>query len=243
MTALAKEADLRVTGGTLRRLPAEINANPYSGSLLSYETDGYAHELVAGEPFAGICRLSIATADVATADGSRQVEAIGGVFVISATIAGVAQDDAVLRRKVYASDDGTLTFTAKENTFIGEVIGLDGSKAVILCRTADAQPSGMANSGVITLADAAATLTADHLDKLLLITPTTGRTLTLPPAADCAGRFLTLKVLAAFAVTLDGNASEQIDGATTFAACDAAQDTVTIVCDGAAWHIVAARIA
>jgi hypothetical protein len=243
MTALVKEVDLSVTGGDFRRLASEISANPFAGSLLSMAADGYVRELVAGEPFAGICRTSIPTANAASADGASYIEAIGGQFVLEAVISGIGQDDAALRRKVYASDDATLTFTAKENTYIGEVIGVDGTKAIILCRTTDVQPAGFGNSGVVTLADAAATLTHAHLDKVLLITPTTGRTLTLPPAADCAGRFLCLKVLAAFAVTLDGNASENIDGATTFAACDAAQDTVTIYCDGAAWHIVAARIA
>jgi hypothetical protein len=243
MTALTVEVERGVTGGMFRRLPSEISANPFAGSLLSYAADGQVHELVAGEPYAGVCRSTIPTANAAAADGASYIEAVCGIHILEAVISGVGQDDAALRRKVYASDDATLTFTAKENTYIGEVIGVDGTKAIILARTADVQPAGFGSSGVVTLTDAGVTLTTNHLDKVLLITPTTGRTLVLPPAADCAGRFLTLKVLAAFAVTLDGNASENIDGATTFAACDAAQDTVTIYCDGAAWHIVAARIA
>lgn len=242
MAALTIDTDLNVTGGQMRRLLAEINANPYSGSLLSFAADGYAHELVAGEPFAGICTMAVPSAYAASADGSRAIEARCGSFVISATISGVGQDDAALRRKVYASDDGTLTFTAKENTLIGEVIAVDGTKAMIACRTAEVV-NGAWSAGVITLADAAATLNATHLDKVLLITPTVGRTLTLPPAANCAGRFITIKVLAAFAVTLDGNAAETVDGAATLATADAAQDSITIVCDGAAWHTVAQKIA
>ena len=45
------------------------------------------------------------------------------------------------------------------------------------------------------------------------------------------------------ALTLDGAASETIDGATTNAVIDAAQDTLTIISDGTGWHIIASKIA
>lgn len=240
MTALSVDADLALAGGTFRRLPSEISANPFSGSLLTFAADGYAHELVAGEPFAGVCRGSIATADAATADGSRHIEAISGEFTITATISGVAQDDAYHRREVYASDDATLTFTPTGNTRIGRVIGVDGSKAIILCQTAEVCEGQI--QGNETLADAAATLTTAQLNKLLVITPTTGRTLTLPPAADAAGKFLTVKNLAAQVLTLDGNAAETIEGAATFVALDAANDVATFYCNGTTWHLVSGRI-
>lgn len=70
-------------------------------------------------------------------------------------------------------------------------------------------------------------------------------TLTLPPAADSTGRFLTVKKtdVAANAVTLDGNASETIDGAATNNTIDAQFDVMTIVSDGTEWHIVSSNIA
>lgn len=134
MTVLSTDYDLAVTGGDYRRLPSEISANPYSGSLLSYAADGYVHELVAGEPFAGVCRIAIETADAATADGTRYIEAVGGEFYatvpLAATVANIGQ-------RVFATDDATFTMTqASASTFVGRVVGIESAtKAIVLMRT------------------------------------------------------------------------------------------------------------
>jgi uncharacterized protein HemX len=62
----------------------------------------------------------------------------------------------------------------------------------------------------------------------------------LPAAASSNGYWLTVKKTdaSANAVTLDGNASETIDGATTYA-LSAQYDSVTVRCDGSEWFIVA----
>lgn len=231
---LSQNTDLAVTGGEYRRLPSEINANPFDGSLLSYASaDGQVHELVAGEPFAGVCRSRISTADAAIADGARFIEATAGTFVITVTISGVTQTDAVHRRKVFANDDGAITFTALGNTEIGVVIGVDAAgRAIVLCTTAD-KKFGL--SGIETLADAAATLTTAQLDKVLQMTPTAGRTLTLPAAVLCAGRTVTAVTLAAFAITLDGNGAELVNGSATFASGATAGSVVRVISTGAAW--------
>jgi len=231
---LTQNIDLAVTGGDYRRLPSEINANPFDGSLLSYAAaDGQVHELVAGEPFAGVCRMRIPTAEAAAADGARFIEATGGTFVITITLAGVGQDDVVHRRKVFASDDGTFTFTGLGNTEIGSVVGVDAAgRAIVMCITADRRFGVM---GVETLADAAATLTTAQLDKVLQMTPTAGRTLTLPVAADCNGRTFTAVTLAAFAITLDGAGAELVNGSATFASGATAGSVVRVISTGTAW--------
>ena len=245
MAVLTVDVDLAPTGGQLRRLPVEINANPFSGSLMSVAADGYVRELVAGEPFAGICRQAIETADAATADGSRMVDVIAGTFVITATLSGVAIDDVSHERRVFASDDGTLSFSGVGNTLIGQVIGLDGSKAIILCSTEPA--AGIGTRGTVTKAATGnLTLTPADCDKVIVLPSTGAQAVTLPAAADCAGRFLTFKKTTADAVaaTLTRAGSDTIDGATTVATIDAANDTITIVSDGgAAWYIVAQKIA
>ena len=80
---------------------------------------------------------------------------------------------------------------------------------------------------------------------IVLVANSGTMTLTLPAAANCTGHEYTFKktTAAAFAITLDGNASETIDGATTFTAMDAQYDTVTIVSDGSNWHVTAKIIA
>ena len=44
-------------------------------------------------------------------------------------------------------------------------------------------------------------------------------------------------------MTLDGNGAEQIDGAATYAAVDAAYDTVHVLCTGSEWIILSRDIA
>lgn len=69
--------------------------------------------------------------------------------------------------------------------------------------------------------------------------------ITLPAVATVAagGWYTFVKTDAvANAITLDGNASETIDGSTTFAGLDAQYDTVTIMTDGSAWYIISRDI-
>ena len=135
MTALSVNVDRKVTGGTFQRLRAELSANPYQGSLLSYEDDGYVHELVAGEEFAGICRQQIRTADAGAADGDVAIEATTGIFSFWATVSGITLSDVDVATKVYASDDNTLTTSSTGNTLVGVVEDYDGSLTKIRAAT------------------------------------------------------------------------------------------------------------
>jgi len=67
-----------------------------------------------------------------------------------------------------------------------------------------------------------------------------GITLTLPAAASSQHKVYAVKKVddGVGAVTLDGNASEEIDGSTTHA-LSSQYDGVIIACDGSAWHILA----
>lgn len=64
------------------------------------------------------------------------------------------------------------------------------------------------------------------------------RTITLPTAADNTDRVITIKKMddSAGFVTVDGEGSETIDGATTKTLCDR-YDFITVYCDGSAWHV------
>ena len=75
---------------------------------------------------------------------------------------------------------------------------------------------------------------------------TAALTLTLPAVASIAvgATLLVRKTSAdAYAVTLDGNASETVGGSATFATIDAADDWAWFVCSGTAWVLVASVIA
>lgn len=248
MTALTGDVNRAISGGIPVRLALAASTICFQGSLLTYDANGYAVRLSAGAPFAGIARERVIAADwikSTPADGDIYAEALQGKFLLKVSLSGVGIVDVRRRRKVYASDDATFTFTPTGNTYIGVVVGYEASNvAVIECQTAERiVGGGYCPLGVETLADAAATLTVAQLDKLLVITPTAGRTLTLPPAAHCTGRCFTVKTLAAQVVTLDGDAAETIDGAATNVLCDAANDVLTIMSDGTKWLSVCGKIA
>lgn len=81
--------------------------------------------------------------------------------------------------------------------------------------------------------------TATVLDFLIAYTTlAAGRTLTLPAAASCAGRVFIVKDESGNAgtnnITVDGNASETIDGATT-KAISANYGVLRLYCTGTAW--------
>ena len=65
-----------------------------------------------------------------------------------------------------------------------------------------------------------------------------GRTITLYPASGNSGRQVKVKKIdsSANTVTIDGNSSEQIDGATT-QVISAQYTSLSLVCDGSNWHI------
>jgi hypothetical protein len=150
-------------------------------------------------------------------------------------------------RRVFASDDATITFTPTGNTLIGRITGLEGSKAIITCQTLDHQAVAPCSAGTVAkAATGALTITTADLNKLIKLPSTGAQAVTLPAAADCAGQFLTFKKTTADAVaaTLTAAGSDTIDGASTVATIDAAQDTITLTSDGVlGWWIIAQKIA
>lgn len=64
-------------------------------------------------------------------------------------------------------------------------------------------------------------------------------TVTLPAASGCTGRVYKIKNIDTDGddITIDGNASETINGATTYALEDYNQE-ITIISDGTNWHII-----
>lgn len=86
------------------------------------------------------------------------------------------------------------------------------------------------------------TTTADDVEQhdsvILLDTTSNAVTLTLPPAADTEGRVYIFKAIdITNTATIDGNASETIDGATTYV-FTSADEAITIISDGTNWQII-----
>lgn len=245
MTAQTIDTDRGLVGGQIRRMPLQASANPFSGTLMGIASTGFVRRLTAGDRFAGVCRTAIPTAYAPAADGGAEVEVFAGEFYMLVPVSGAVVADVAKCKKVYASDDNTFTYTAAGNTYIGDVVAFDSvaNKVLVRARTSDELAPAVGVAGFRVLSDAPATLTVADLDKLLVITPTAGRAITLPPAADCTGRTITVKTLATFTITLTGNAAETIDGSNTNAQITTTNFMLTVISDGAKWLVISAKLA
>jgi hypothetical protein len=104
--------------------------------------------------------------------------------------------------------------------------------------------SGYDNTSLTITSTAATAYTMTNNDYVLLVSPTAGNTtVTLPAVANVqTGRpyYIKRDATATNTVTLDGNASETINGATTRAVGAAGTaGGCMIISDGTAWHVLA----
>jgi hypothetical protein len=150
-------------------------------------------------------------------------------------------------KEVYASADETLTLSPVGNSRVGRVVAVDSSGvARVRCQPVTQLCGVLEGAAVVSLADADATLTLDHVNRVLLIGNTAARTLTLPPVASVrvGGWMRFVKTSAdAAAITLDGAGAETIESGVTYSAMDARYDTVHLVCTGSEWVVLSRDIA
>jgi hypothetical protein len=146
-------------------------------------------------------------------------------------------------RKVYALDDqtGTLASTTTYGNLVGTVIDVVATGIALVQPAYDGIAANKRLGAARVLAAIGnQSLTKFDLNKTIFLPNTVAYTVTLPAIADTqAGDELHFvkNTAAAFAVTLDGNAAETIDGAATYAAIDANYDCAVLVSTGTEWVI------
>lgn len=241
LTAAADRQNLAQLTHTKSRHPLAASARPFQGGLAGLKTDGYVRPLTGGDPLLGVFERTTDLEDVIASDGGQDANVDRGLQTAVLPVTGVTRADVAKRRCVYASDDGTFTFSPIGTTFIGYVIGVAGTNlAFVQVFPAHFVTPAPGALGLRDLADSAIILTTADLDKVLRQNNTAARTVTLPAAADCAGHYVTVvkNGAAAFAITVQGNGAELIDGANTMATA-AARDRLTLVSDGVGWTRIA----
>lgn len=247
MAVLTQDVDRQITGGQLgSRLPLILSSLVFSGSLLSYDSTGFANRLVAGQPFAGISMQRIEAADwpaSGAANGDRQVQAATGYGFMVVTVAGAAQADVQRQRKVYASDDNTFSFTALGNTYIGEATAfLGNNQLIIFWSTVEQRDEVPGALGVVAYADAAVTVLTNDLNKTIHAPISVARTYTLPVAALCLGHYFTfVNTGGAFVLTVAANGAEKVGGAASVALNGALGASLTVISTGVAgaeWAVI-----
>lgn len=148
----------------------------------------------------------------------------------------------------YVTSSGAydLILNTNEGTTSGTITIADAANGdITIAPNGTGQSIFYAPTWVVTNKAAAATLTVAEGGVITCDTTSGAFSLVLPAATGSTGLWYTFKKTDsnANAVTIDGNASETIDGALTHTTMDAQYDTITIVCNGTAWFIVSQKIA
>lgn len=254
-------ATARVGKATVRRQDEFIER---SVETLAAETRFYANAMIGVDvtgyyckgddaqawAFAGVVRgeqgnpvLPAGTAG----DGTLELD-VHQPFRFELAVASVAVTD--IGKPVYASYDQTGTLDPSALTYanlVGFVVDVVASGIALVEPCYDGVAANARLMAARFLgATGAQTVYKTDLGKTIFLPNTAAYTVTLPAVADCpAGSRLTfVKTTSdAFAATLDGNAAETIDGATTLATLDAQYDTAILVSTGSAWVVLARDIA
>lgn len=117
MTALAKDTPVTSNVGAHADLSMAAEVI-YDGSILSYNSSGYARAFALGERFAGHAVEGVDNS--AGSAGDTKVKALRGKYILKVTLTGVALTDSIARSAVYAQDSGTLSLTSGQR--IGTVV-------------------------------------------------------------------------------------------------------------------------
>jgi hypothetical protein len=169
------------------------------------------------------------------------VDNIIGLLTPDAVNTASIQDGAVTTAKI--ADDAVDASKLKDS------VATDGDRAVTTNHIRDANVTraklatgAVAKQNVTTKTGA---YTATSSDDLILCDASGGAfTVTLPAASTNSGLILTIKKTdssLANKITIDGNGSETIDGATTKKLCTQ-YESFKIICDGSNWHVIAHEI-
>lgn len=227
-------------------LPATA-ATYYPGEMIGMDTNGYAVKCddAASVYFLGINAEAVDITVLSTdSAGDKRIKVKRPAQGFAMLVSSAAITD--VGKKCYAlySNEVTFASTTTYANYVGTVKEYISSTMVLV------RPPGWGERPVGVSKTLAATgtqtLTKWDLNKTILCPNSAAHTVNLPAVANTqAGDTLTFvkTTAAAFAVTLDGNASETIDGATTLATIDAQYDTAILVSTGSEWIVVARDIA
>lgn len=208
--------------------------------------NGTGSAIVADEPVViGDYGIGISESAIGSAATDSGVVAVCGVYTLAKAAVAIAKGAPVYITVGAGVATAATSVAATGLYFAGraEVAAASGD-ATVRCKL---MPFSDEKNRVITEADSVTLTVADFkcARTTLLLSKNGTATVTLPAVASTTiGAILTLKKTGtAGAITLDGNSSETIEGATTHATCDAQNDTVTIQNTGAAWVVIADKIA
>ncbi len=226
-----------IPGSSTTFYAAQLIGRDGSGNLIQAD-DTAKYELVG--VIQDVIRVQVDPSDSVQTNGQLgdKMALVERPLCYTAKIASAAAGDE--GKKVYVKYNNEVQYTPGTNgNFAGTVLFVrDSTHVEVLAPWVKGVTEGGMKANV-TLSDAAQTLTKWDVNKTFQMTPTAGRTITLPAVASTSpGDRMTFITLAAFALTLKGNGSENVNGANTQATGNTAYSKLTIESDGTQWFIV-----
>lgn len=252
-TDIVKKGVVRVTDTFRKRSTETLAAETrfYTNALIGTDTTGYycKGDDTQSWVLAGVVRGCEGNPKLPA--GTAGAAALGldveRPHSLELAISGVAVTD--IGKTVYALFDQTGTLDPAATTFanvVGQVVDVVAS-GIALVELAYDGVAGNRRLGAVKVlaATGGQTLTKWDIGKTIVVPNTAALSITLPAVADAAvgGRLQFVKTVDANAATLDGNASEEIDAATTLATLDAIYDTAELVNVGTRWVVLNRDIA
>lgn len=237
-------AHINTPNGEIVAIQTELGTDP-AGSLTDVKTRLAVSLAADGDlTLTGSSTLTISSGEITATNNLHQVAVESGTADNLDTITAAA-DGYVL---VLSAADSAKPITIRHN--VGNILTV-GGKNIVMASDGDmvllVYSTGISKWRCLyggkrtpTIATKTTTYTALPTDDILLGDASGGAfSITLPAATASTGLVLTIKKIdaSANAVTIDGNASETIDGATT-KALGSQYASYEIACDGSAWYIV-----
>lgn len=212
----------------------------YPGAMIGLNSSGLVNKLddTAAYSFVGLMEghsREITSTDDATI---RQINVKRPLLFAMAIASATASDEG---RKVYASDDQTVAYTVGSfGNYVGKVFAVLDSTTVLITPPWSPIFPGSLSGTFTAAATGTTTLTKFSVNKLVVCAATASKSIVLPACALLSPgdkiEFIHTGS-GSYTVTLDGNASETINGAATYAMSTAQYDYVTLVTDGANWFV------
>ena len=129
MTTLAVDSPLAMVTGDFNSIGILANDIVFEGAMVGDNGSGYGRPLVAGDVFLGHSLMQVDNSGGGLA-GAKEIRLRTGRYRGVVTLTGVLITD--VGKRVYASDDATLTLTGEGNSPVGVVIRYDSSNKAIV---------------------------------------------------------------------------------------------------------------
>jgi hypothetical protein len=241
-------SNIATTAGGVNMLMLTTDGQVRQKALTSTANQGVSYDATAGEyqlggttntsvPFTGSRFLNLGNNDLSftTNGGGTNLLVLNG----DATNSGVAMNangsgSIDLTGATTIVGTTNINTTSTNSTAIGNTLG-----TVTVSGSTTFNNQAQFDAGLrVKVTTTGVTITLNETHYIVVGTNAGAISVNLPAAVSNAGRMYIIKSAGAGDVTIDGNASETIDGLATYTIAGGGNISKTIVCDGSNWYVI-----